>query len=102
MEYGLLVAAGALFVIVGMLFLAGGVEGLLERAGSGQRPGAAQPPPFTPPSTACDSSYQGVCVPPPPPDLDCPDLARRKIPLPVTVVGSDPHELDPDGDGLGC
>ena len=32
-EYGLLVAAGALFVIVGMLFLAGGVEGLFERAG---------------------------------------------------------------------
>jgi micrococcal nuclease len=99
--YGLLIAAGALFAIVGMLFLAGGVEGLFERAGSAERPGA-QAPPFTPPSRACDASYQGVCVPPPPPDLDCPDLVDRGIPLPVTVVGSDPHDLDPDGDGLGC
>lgn len=100
-EYGLLIAAGALFVIVGMLFLAGGVESLFERAGSAERPGA-QAPPFTPPSRACDASYQDVCVPPPPPDLDCPDLEDRGIPLPVTVVGNDPHDLDPDGDGLGC
>jgi endonuclease YncB( thermonuclease family) len=49
----------------------------------------------------CDPSYIG-CVPPYPPDLDCADLERFGIPLPVSVVGEDPHRLDGDGDGLGC
>jgi hypothetical protein len=30
-------------------------------------------------------------------DVDCAD-----IPVTVRVVGSDPHRLDGDGDGLGC
>jgi micrococcal nuclease len=51
---------------------------------------------------ACDPSYDGVCIPPGPPDLDCADLETNGIPVPVTVVGDDPHDLDPDGDGLGC
>jgi micrococcal nuclease len=41
-------------------------------------------------------------VPPYPPDLDCADLRALGIPLPVRVVGSDPHRLDGDHDGLGC
>lgn len=34
------------------------------------------------------------CVPPYPPELDCPDVG------PVTVSGPDPHGLD--GDGVAC
>ena len=51
---------------------------------------------------ACDPGYTGGCVPPYPPDLDCADIRTRGIPTPVRIVGSDPHGLDGDGDGLGC
>jgi Flp pilus assembly pilin Flp len=102
-EYGLLVAAAALFVVVGILFLAGGINGLLERAGSAEQPSElAGPPAVEPSAVPCHASYDGVCIPPPPPDLDCADIEGRGIPVPVTVGGSDPHKLDPDGDGLGC
>jgi micrococcal nuclease len=53
------------------------------------------------PSGKCDPNYAGACVPPPPPDLDCADIRALGI-APVRVVGSDPHRLDGDGDGLGC
>lgn len=46
----------------------------------------------------CDPSYPGVCIPPPPPDLDCKDVPYRRF----QVVGSDPHGFDGDGDGIGC
>lgn len=46
----------------------------------------------------CHPSYPDVCIPPPPPDLDCPDLDECDI----RVVGSDPHRLDRDHDGIGC
>ncbi len=36
-------------------------------------------------------------VPPFPPDVNCGDIGQR-----VTVVGSDPHGLDRDGDGAAC
>jgi micrococcal nuclease len=49
----------------------------------------------------CDPNYAGDCVPPPPPDLDCADIRALGI-APVRVVGSDPHRLDVDHDGLGC
>jgi micrococcal nuclease len=54
----------------------------------------------SPPASAtgrCDPNYTGACVPPFPPDVDCADVGR-----PVTVVGSDPHGLDSDGNGRGC
>jgi endonuclease YncB( thermonuclease family) len=50
----------------------------------------------------CDPNYSGGCVPSYPPDLDCADLRGLGIPLPVLVVGQDPHRLDGDGDRLGC
>jgi micrococcal nuclease len=53
------------------------------------------------PSGKCDPNYAGGCVPPPPPDLDCADIRAMGI-APVRVVGSDPHRLDGDNDGLGC
>jgi endonuclease YncB( thermonuclease family) len=60
-------------------------------------------PPSQPPAPSgkCDPNYSGGCVPPPPPDLDCADIRAMGI-APVRVVGSDPHRLDADGDGLGC
>jgi hypothetical protein len=48
--------------------------------------------------SGCDPSYPGVCIPPPPPDLDCGDIPYRNF----IVVGSDPHGFDGDGDGIGC
>jgi endonuclease YncB( thermonuclease family) len=53
------------------------------------------PPP--PPPSGCDPSYPDFCIPSPPPDLDCPDIGAS-----FTVVGSDPHGFDADGDGVGC
>jgi len=49
-------------------------------------------------SGACDPSYPGVCIPPGPPDLDCPDIAFRRF----AVVGADAHRFDADADGIGC
>ena len=46
----------------------------------------------------CDSAYPDVCIPPPPPDLDCGDLEFSDI----RVLAPDPHNLDADGDGVGC
>jgi hypothetical protein len=44
----------------------------------------------------CDPNYSG-CVPAYPPDVNCPDVNG-----PVQVIGSDPHGLDRDGDGVAC
>jgi hypothetical protein len=59
------------------------------------RPAPAEEPPADP-GGDCDPNYS-PCVPPYPPDLDCPDVGG-----PVTVKGSDPHGLDADNDGKGC
>jgi hypothetical protein len=47
----------------------------------------------------CSPSYPGVCIPPPPPDLNCDD---EGIPENFEVSGSDPHGFDGDNDGIGC
>jgi hypothetical protein len=46
----------------------------------------------------CDPSYPDVCIPPPPPDLDCSDIPYRNF----RVLPPDPHHFDVDGDGIGC
>ena len=51
-----------------------------------------------PDAAHCDPSYAGVCIPAPPPDLDCGDISLRRF----RVVGADAHRFDVDGDGLGC
>ena len=64
-------------------------------------PTAIPPPPqATQPSPGqnCDPSYPTVCIPSPPPDLDCGEIAFRRF----QVVGSDPHRFDGDNDGIGC
>lgn len=46
----------------------------------------------------CDPSYPDVCIPPPPPDLDCRDIPYRRF----RVLPPDPHGFDRDGNGIGC
>lgn len=51
----------------------------------------------------CHPSYPDYCIPPPPPDLDCPDVTGRK-PFRVRhdVRDPDPHGFDRDRDGRAC
>jgi micrococcal nuclease len=64
---------------------------------------APEPEVIVDPSEAfgCDRSYPDLCVPPPPPDLDCGyvyDQGFRHI----TVPPPDPHNLDGNHDGVAC
>jgi hypothetical protein len=71
--------------------------------GSGEAP---SPPPTTPsspttptpPKGNCDPSYPTVCIPPPPPDLNCADVPYTNF----KVLPPDPHHFDGDKDGIGC
>ena len=47
---------------------------------------------------ACDPAYPTICLPPPPPDLNCSDITERRF----TVLAPDPHRFDRDGNGIGC
>ena len=49
--------------------------------------------------TTCDSSYPDVCLPPPPPNLNCGDPG---VPQNFRVLSPDPHGFDGDNDGIGC
>lgn len=60
----------------------------------------AQPTP--PPPSNCHPSYVGVCIPPPPPDLDCSQIPYRNFQVIYTVPNPDPHRFDGDRDGIGC
>ena len=46
----------------------------------------------------CDPAYPTVCIPSPPPDLDCGDIRFTNF----RVRPPDPHNFDGDGDGEGC
>jgi micrococcal nuclease len=46
----------------------------------------------------CDRAYPTVCIPSPPPDLDCKEIPHRNF----QVVAPDPHGFDGDKDGIGC
>jgi hypothetical protein len=59
---------------------------------------ASPTPTPRPPQGNCHPSYPDVCIPPPPPDLDCPEIPYRNF----RVIGSDPHRFDGDNDGIGC
>jgi micrococcal nuclease len=63
-------------------------------------PTAAPPSPSGPPPSSghCSPAYPGVCIPPPPPDLDCPQISHRRF----QVLPPDPHRFDSDADGIGC
>jgi hypothetical protein len=51
-----------------------------------------------PPKRHCDPSYPTVCIPPPPPDLDCSEIPYQNF----AVRPPDPHGFDNDNDGVGC
>ena len=66
---------------------------------------ATQAPTATPlptatadPRAGCDPSYPTICLPPPPPDLNCGDIPYRRF----QVLAPDPHGFDRDKDGIGC
>ena len=46
----------------------------------------------------CSPAYPDVCIPPSPPDLNCPDITYKNF----KVLPPDPHGFDRDGDGIGC
>jgi PKD repeat protein len=48
--------------------------------------------------TECDPSYPDLCIPPPPPNLNCDDISARNF----EVLPPDPHGFDADNDGIGC
>lgn len=65
-------------------------------------PPAVPAPVVTAPPAAgggnCHPSYPSVCIPPPPPDLNCADIPHRFFP----VRPPDPHGFDGNNDGVGC
>ncbi|MBD1851013.1 thermonuclease family protein [Cyanobacteria bacterium FACHB-502] len=61
-------------------------------------PSIQAPQPTVSAAQNCDPSYPDLCIPPDSPDLDCRDVSERGF----RVVGSDPHRLDRDKDGIGC
>jgi hypothetical protein len=70
------------------------------------KPTKTPTPTATPKPTAapnCHYSYPDFCIPPPPPDLNCPDmLPRTDFTVLWTGPNPDPHKFDRDKDGIGC
>jgi Protein of unknown function (DUF1524) len=56
------------------------------------------PRPGGTPTGGCEPAYPSICIPPPPPDLDCGDIPYRNF----TVLPPDPDRFDGDHDGIGC
>ncbi len=50
----------------------------------------------------CAPSYPTVCIPPPPPDLDCKNVTYRHFTVRWDVPDPDPHHFDGNHDGVGC
>ncbi len=80
------------------------LEGLIGSCSGTRRPAvlaavsSATPLPAGSNSAACDPAYPTVCIPPPPPDLDCGEMSYRRF----SVLAPDPHGFDGDNDGIGC
>jgi hypothetical protein len=58
--------------------------------------------PPRPSNGRCARSYPTVCIPPPPPDLNCGDVPYRNFRVRWDVPDPDPHHFDGDHDGIGC
>lgn len=51
----------------------------------------------------CADAYPDACIPPPPPQLSCADIAPfNNIRVIDTAANPDPQGFDPDHDGVGC
>ena len=98
------VAIVALIVIAGRLAMAAPSRAYLPAVRQPASPTlattATAEPSATPTEdpTICAPEYPGLCLSPPPPDLDCADLAWSHFP----ALAPDRHHLDADGDGIGC
>jgi hypothetical protein len=64
--------------------------------------GGPPPPPPPPPGGKCAPSYPGVCIRPPPPDLNCADISYRNFRVRWDVPNPDPHHFDGNHNGIGC
>ncbi len=78
-------------------------EDAARTAGLGLWSGDCDTPPdptttTTAPSSACDAAYPTVCIPSPPPDLNCDDIPHTDF----VVLPPDPHGFDGDSNGVGC
>ena len=71
-------------------------EGGAKQGGRGLWKACGSPVKPTPKN--CDPSYPDVCIPSPPPDLDCKDVQYRSF----RVLQPDPHHFDGNRDGYGC
>lgn len=94
-ELAVLVALIAIALIVALIVFRTSVSDIVFRSGE-DATGV-----FKPPTPTCDPNYSGACIPPSPPPVDCDYLQKLGI-TQFTVSGSDPDNLDPDGDGIGC
>ncbi len=61
---------------------------------------AAQPTIMPATGQQCHPAYPDICIPPPPPDLDCRDITHRRFRVDWTY--GDPHNFDGNRDGIGC
>lgn len=81
-----------------------GVLALLAASVAAGSSAAVSPAAFVPfvaggrPAGECDPSYPTICLPSPPPDLNCPQIPHNDF----VVLPPDPHRLDADEDGIGC
>ena len=69
---------------------------------SGIGPPQPPPPPRPGGKGKCATSYPTVCIPPPPPDLNCGDIPYRNFRVRWDVADPDPHHFDGNHDGVGC
>lgn len=76
----------------------GTTRALVLADSTGGSTGVSPTPAPSPGASGCDPAYPSVCIPPPPPDLDCADVTFRRF----TVLPPDPHRFDGDGNGIGC
>jgi hypothetical protein len=67
---------------------------------TGQPTATIEQPTLTPTRdpAMCAAEYPTVCIPPPPPDLDCPDIPYRNF----VALPPDRHNFDTDNDQIGC
>ena len=60
--------------------------------------GGDVPPPAAASDQGCNPAYPDICIPSPPPDLECRDIPQTRF----RVLPPDPHNFDGNRDGVGC
>ena len=78
------------------------LAGLILNCPNGRMPfvpaPAGEPAPIPTSAGGCSPAYPTVCIPPPPPDLNCADIPFRRF----KVLPPDPHSFDGNKNGIGC